>query len=134
MTKQIEQVAVDTPRSATRNPSSVTAFRPARFHLEPAVLRPTEAIRLGRAAAVQRLSLSLITRDVVKKKKKKLHAASNSLKLSSWMGAQDTRRVVRTTIEREQTGSGSSYATANFSECLPVYWDAAALKETRVSE
>lgn len=65
-------------------------------------------------------------------------AASNSLKLSSWNAAQDTRlRCAELLSEphqetgREQMGSSSSYAKANFSECLPVYWDAAALKETR---
>lgn len=49
------------------------------------------ATRLGRAAAVQRFFLlSLITQDVVETHR----AASNSLKLSSWNGAQDTRGVV----------------------------------------
>lgn len=50
------------------------------------------ATRLGRAAAVQRFFfwLSLITQDVVVTHR----AASNSLKLSSWNGAQDTRGVV----------------------------------------
>lgn len=117
----------------------MTTFRPTGFHLGPASPTSTEATG-PRVWDVQQLCsvffflLSLITQDVVETHR----AASNSLKLSSWNGAQDTHGIVPSRcanhIERrarEQTGSGSSYATANFSECSPVYWDAAALKETR---
>lgn len=72
----------------------MTTFRPAGFHLGPALPRSTEATG-PRVWDVRQLCsgfflLSLITQHVVETHR----AASNSLKLSSWNGAQDTRGVV----------------------------------------